>query len=151
VKGVRDRHNGLQRNPWNEVECGHHYARAMASWSVLLALSGFEYDGVKKHIGFAPRYQPENFKSFFSTGSAWGTFAQRQDGEKQVAKLEVLCGELTLNTLSLAHEASSPDRVSAKLSAISVNPRVEIRDAKILLTFPGGVKVRTGAELDIVF
>src|SRR5262249_39997847 len=44
VKAVRDRYDGAKRNPWDEVECGHHYARAMASWSLLLALSGFEYD-----------------------------------------------------------------------------------------------------------
>jgi uncharacterized protein (DUF608 family) len=40
VKAVRDRYDGLRRNPWDEVECGHHYARAMSSWGVLLALSG---------------------------------------------------------------------------------------------------------------
>ena len=39
VKAVRDRYDGLRRNPWDEVECGHHYARAMSSWAVLLALS----------------------------------------------------------------------------------------------------------------
>jgi len=39
VRGVRDRYDGRRRNPWNEVECGSHYARALASWSVLLALS----------------------------------------------------------------------------------------------------------------
>ena len=43
VKGVADRYDGLRRNPWNEVECGSHYARALASWSVLTALSGYGY------------------------------------------------------------------------------------------------------------
>ena len=37
VKAVRDRHDGLKRNPFNEPECGHNYARSMASWNVLLA------------------------------------------------------------------------------------------------------------------
>ena len=50
VKGARDRYDGVSRppiprNPWNEIECGGHYARAMSSWSILLALSGYEYDG----------------------------------------------------------------------------------------------------------
>src|SRR5262249_38494055 len=29
VEAVRARHDGVRRNPWDEVECGHHYARAM--------------------------------------------------------------------------------------------------------------------------
>ena len=37
VKAVRDRHDGLKRNPFDEPECGHNYARSMASWNCLLA------------------------------------------------------------------------------------------------------------------
>jgi uncharacterized protein (DUF608 family) len=37
VKAVRDRHDGYKRNPFNEPECGHNYARSMASWNCLLA------------------------------------------------------------------------------------------------------------------
>lgn len=37
VKAVRDRHDGLKRNPYSEPECGHNYARSMASWNCLLA------------------------------------------------------------------------------------------------------------------
>ena len=44
VKALRERHDGVRRNPWNEVECGYHYARSMASWGLILALSGFSYD-----------------------------------------------------------------------------------------------------------
>ncbi len=35
VKAVRDRHNGANRNPFNEPECGSYYARSMASWALL--------------------------------------------------------------------------------------------------------------------
>ena len=50
VRGARDRYDGVPRppigrNPWNEIECGGHYARAMSSWSLLLAASGFHCDG----------------------------------------------------------------------------------------------------------
>jgi len=37
VKAVRDRHDGARRNPFDEPECGHNYARSMASWNCLLA------------------------------------------------------------------------------------------------------------------
>jgi hypothetical protein len=61
-RGVHERYHPSKRNPWNEIECGDHYARAMASWGVLLSLAGFEYDGPAATIGFAPRLTPEDFQ-----------------------------------------------------------------------------------------
>jgi non-lysosomal glucosylceramidase len=78
VEGVRARHDGAKRNPWDEFECGHHYARAMASWSVLLALSGYRYSAVEQRLSFAPVRQAmdgDRFQCFFSTGSAWGSLS----------------------------------------------------------------------------
>jgi hypothetical protein len=46
IVNVRNRYDGNKRNPFNEVECGNHYARTMASWSTILALSGFHYAAV---------------------------------------------------------------------------------------------------------
>lgn len=37
VTDVRDRYDGRRRNPFNEVECGHHYVRSMASWGLVEA------------------------------------------------------------------------------------------------------------------
>jgi non-lysosomal glucosylceramidase len=97
VKAVRDRHDGFRRNPWNEVECGHHYARSMASWALLPALSGFTFDMVQKEIRFAPIINQDDFVSFWSTGLGWGTYEQRknmQTGEIE-ADVKVLYGDLT--------------------------------------------------------
>lgn len=151
VKGVRDRYDGLRRNPWNEVECGHHYARAMASWSVLLALSGQEYDGVKKHLGFAPRITPGNFRSFFSTGSAWGTFSQRQMGRQHQATIQVLWGDQTLKTLALASYGTAARRVSARLDDKPVELTSETAVGKIVLTFPSPIEIKRGGTLEVVF
>ena len=41
ITNVRHRYDGERRNPWDEAECGHHYARAMSAWSGIIALSGF--------------------------------------------------------------------------------------------------------------
>ena len=55
TRAVHDRYHASRRNPWNEVECGDHYARSMASYGVYLAACGYEYHGPKGHLGFAPR------------------------------------------------------------------------------------------------
>jgi uncharacterized protein (DUF608 family) len=95
VKAVRERHDGVKRNPWNEVECGHHYARSMASWALLTSLSGYRFDMTKGTVGFKPRIHTDDFCCFFSTATAWGTFTQTINPATGEAKqtIEVLYGD----------------------------------------------------------
>ncbi len=76
IRDIRARYDGRKRNPFDEAECGHHYARAMASWAAVLALSGFRYSGVEKTISFAAK--EGNY--FRSNGSSWGTCGIRKAG-----------------------------------------------------------------------
>ncbi len=96
VKAVRDRHDGVRRSPWNEVECGHHYARSLASWGVLIALSGFRFNMVAREIDFSPVINSDDFSCFWSTGTAWGTYHQRRHAETGEIKwaIDVLHGSL---------------------------------------------------------
>lgn len=96
VKAVRDRHDGYKRNPWNEVECGNHYARSLASWAVLIALSGFKYDMVNGKVSFKPVINEEDFSCFWSTGKAWGIYNQKKNTDTGEAEwsIEVLYGSL---------------------------------------------------------
>ena len=94
AKAVRDRHDGYRRNPFNEVECGHHYARSMASWALLLSLSGYKYDLTKNEIGFSPVINKEDFNCFFSTGKHWGIFRSKKDeAGKIIQEIEILYGD----------------------------------------------------------
>lgn len=102
VKAVRDRYDGRRRNPWDEVECGHHYARAMSSWGLLLALTGYSFSGPERKIGFAPLVYPEDFRAFWSAGTGWGSYFQRVSEEKRLnAGLQVASGKLFLKEFSI--------------------------------------------------
>ncbi|HTL51645.1 MAG TPA: GH116 family glycosyl hydrolase, partial [Planctomycetota bacterium] len=101
VKGLRDRHTGTQRNPWDEYECGHHYARSMAAYSVLLALSGFQYSAPAQRLGFAPRVYAENFAAFFSVAAGWGMVRQQIGSGVQRATVELRAGSLTLQEIDV--------------------------------------------------
>ena len=93
VEAVRNRHDGIKHSPWNEVECGNHYVRAMASWGLLPAASGYKYDLTKNEVSFAPKYSSENFSAFFSTGKNWGIYKQQMvDGELK-KEIEILYGD----------------------------------------------------------
>ena len=74
VHGIRNRYNGKRRSPYNEIECGNHYARSMAAWGLLIALSGYEYDMTENKIKFSPRVQEEDFACFYSNGKSWGIY-----------------------------------------------------------------------------
>ena len=96
VKAVRDRHDGVKRNPWDEFECGHHYARSMSSWGLILALSGYQCDMSEKRISFTPRINGDDFRCFWSTGTAWGTFTQKRDANGSLThNVEVIHGNLS--------------------------------------------------------
>ncbi len=111
VKGARDRYDGvprppIPRNPWNEIECGGHYARAMSSWSLLLALSGYEYDGPRQVLRFTPRISPEKFQSFFCGPLGWGHLRQTRADGRQVNEISVVHGRLGVGRLRLAMVAA---------------------------------------------
>lgn len=100
-RAVHERYQPASHNPWNEVECGDHYARALASYGVFLALCGYEYHGPRGHIGFAPRLRPENFRAAFTAAQGWGTVEQIRSGDRQQLTLSVKWGQLALSTIAL--------------------------------------------------
>jgi hypothetical protein len=101
VDAVRSRYDGARRNPWDEFECGHHYARALASWSVLLALSGFHYRAPEGWLEFGPRVNPDDFRCFFSVGTGWGSFRQTRRIDSFSASVALREGALPLRILRL--------------------------------------------------
>jgi len=72
VRAARSRYDGKIRNPFDEYECGHWYARALSSFGLLTALTGVSYDNVKKTLNISPRIRGD-FRSFLSTASGYGT------------------------------------------------------------------------------
>jgi non-lysosomal glucosylceramidase len=105
INAVHERHDGIRRNPWDEVECGHHYARSMSSWMVLLALSGQHGDLGQGELSFNPNTDastdPDHFQCFWSNGRAWGRYEQRRSTDGTwTPQIDVLGGSLDGVTLS---------------------------------------------------
>jgi hypothetical protein len=73
LRASRDRYDGRVRNPFNEYECGHWYARALSSYGYLQALTGVRYDGVDKTLFVDSKIG--DFVSFLSTETGFGTVA----------------------------------------------------------------------------
>jgi Glycosyl-hydrolase family 116, catalytic region len=71
VRTSRNRYDGRVRNPFNEYECGHWYARALSSYGYLQALTGVRYDAVDKILYIDSKLG--DFTSFLSTETGFGT------------------------------------------------------------------------------
>jgi len=97
IANIRDRYDGRKRSPFDEAECGHHYARAMASWAAVPAMTGFHYSGVDKTMTFAR----QEGNHFWSNGDAWGACTIERTGDSAKVTLAVLHGEVTLTEFCL--------------------------------------------------
>ena len=166
VKAVRERYDGSRRNPFDEFECGHHYARAMASWAVLLALTGFTADLPCRRLAFAPRVgsgSGRDFTAFFSVGTGWGLYRQRFTAKAAARyEVEVRYGTLILETLGVpeppggfpagarvralvgGREAAASISAAARGSDVHLSPARELRPGRTLIVEVGPGRKRPG-------
>lgn len=120
TRAIHDRYSANRgRNPYNEIECSDHYARAGSSFAVFLAACGFQYDQSKRLLAFDPvvRAPDGSFKAPFLTSSAWGTY-QESDG---TASLRIAWGTLDLDKLDLAVFLGKEAKATLNGREISLN------------------------------
>ena len=148
IRTIDERYDGNKRNPFNEVECGDHYARSMASYGALIAISGFEFHGPKGHIGFAPRLTPENFKVPFTAAQGWGTFEQKAEGAKLKAQISIRYGKLRVKTISLVLvKDMQADAAKVLVSGKSVDASLVAQDGKVTIALGADVVISAGESL----
>lgn len=148
-RGIHERYHPAKHNPWNEIECGDHYARSLAGWGVFLAFSGFNYHGSEKRIEFAPRWKPEDFRTAFTAAEGWGLYRQHRDTGRQSHQLHVRWGRMELQQTAFdVPESVRVRRVEARLSGEPVSldwqqtgRRVRIRFPQILIPAPGTFEI----------
>jgi uncharacterized protein (DUF608 family) len=88
VRTARARYDGRVRNPFDEYECGHWYARAMSSYALIEACTGVRYDAVTKTLYVDSRVG--DFVSFLSTETGFGNVVYK----KGKVTVKVVYGEI---------------------------------------------------------
>jgi hypothetical protein len=147
IQSTRARYNGEKRNPWDEAECGHHYARAMSSWSAFVALSGFRYHGPDAAVIAVPRVGPEPFQCFWSTATGWGTFALASPaGGATRFTLRVLSGKLPCRSCEVKAGGGA---TSASLNGKAVAHEIARRNQRVVFRFRDPFTVEESGELQI--
>jgi uncharacterized protein (DUF608 family) len=150
VEAIRRRFDGERRNPWNEQECGHHYARAMAAWAVPLALAGFHYSAVAQRLQLAPRRSPEAFQTFWVIPTGWGMAGQQIDGRRQQVRWEVRAGQVVVQRLGVELPAGATLQSAAIKLAGSPRPAQATQTGPaVTLALDESVTVEAGQTLVI--
>lgn len=148
VCGVRERYNGMKKSPWNEIECGDYYARAMSSWSLLLAAQGYAYDGPARMLAFDPKLSADNHCSMFTAAEGWGTFVQERDGQSQHNAIQVVEGQCELATLRFGLPAQAKAVTgSAKVGDSGVAAKISFDRGTALVKFDEAATVSAGQTL----
>jgi non-lysosomal glucosylceramidase len=147
IHNIRSRYDGEKRNPWDEAECGHHYARAMASWTSFVAISGFSYDGMQAAVIAVPRIAHREFHCFWSTGTAWGTFSYTQPraGNTQFI-LKVFSGALRCQSCEITASGSAS---TLTFQDKSLRHKLEIQASRGVLRFSDLATLKEGEALEI--
>jgi hypothetical protein len=95
VRTARKRYNGQIRNPFDEYECGHWYARAMSSYALIEALTGVRYDAVDNTLYVDSKIG--DFTSFLSTSTGFGDV----DYKNGKAMLKVVYGHINVARIKI--------------------------------------------------
>jgi uncharacterized protein (DUF608 family) len=148
---IDDRYHPARRNPYNEIECGDHYARAMASHGAYVALSGYFHHGPRGEIGFAPRLTPGDFRCAFTAAEGWGTFSQKIKGGALDAELALRWGKLRLRKLSIGLPANGKlTTVAVSLAGRQVPAILSINDGRAEIQFSEALALSKGQDLSIM-
>ncbi len=149
-RAIHDRYDASLRNPYNEIECSDHYARAMASYGVFQALCGFQCHGPRGEVEFAPRLTPERFKAPFVGPEGWGTFRQQIEGGTMTASLELAHGTLGVKALTLTLPAGvEVSSVAARLADEESPASLRCEGRRITVQWPEILRVPQGGKLEV--
>ena len=155
---ARSRYDGRRRdglnsgpggNPYNELECGKFYARALSSWSLLIASQGQILEGPAGVLGFKPNWQPEDHRSFFTAPEGWGLFVQQQNEKTQTQRVEVRHGCLRLKTLVFSAPHPVTTAVVVTVDGKPVPANLQQADEEVRITLAKETVVPEGSALEV--
>jgi hypothetical protein len=147
IENIRRRYDGERRNPWDEAECGYFYARPMASWAAILALSGFRYDAAQKSVEAKPRINRERFSSFWSTGSGWGSFSQLVKPKQARFSLSMAAGRLACRSVTLVWQQATGATSSARLGGRPLSHQLHRSGNEVAFVFSEELVLKAGDQV----
>ncbi len=149
IRAIHDRYAPEKRNPYNEIEYGNHYTRAMSSYGAFVAASGFTLNEPDGAIGFDPKITPDNFRSAFITGGGWGTFSQKREEGRQTNTIAFKYGSANLSKITLYAENVQKRSVRLNINGKNIPIRLKRNDRQYEINWKG-TNLKAGGEIELI-
>lgn len=147
---IHERYHGSKRNPYNEIECSDHYARAMASYGTFITACGFYYHGPKQVIGFNPAINADGFNAAFTAAEGWGSYSQQRTKQTFQCTYAVHYGIVKLSSIKCAPQPGcQPVKATAKIGDESLECKLTITGDDCTVDMVQPVALKPGQELFI--
>ena len=148
IRTVHDRYHAAKRNPFNEVECSDHYARAMASYGAFITACGYAYHGPKGEMTFAPKWSADKFMAPFTAAEGWGTYAQQKRNKLYEYRIDVAYGSLQLEALIVDKDDAKPvKKVTATLGGQPIAVQLKQNAKTLILRLSARQKLQVNQPL----
>jgi len=117
IRAVRKRYDGNYRNPWNEIECGDHYIRALSSWRLYESSIGFFWDAINSKMKLLPIINESECQGLIITSECWGKFQILKNNEEIRVNIIPIDGTIILYEIETWN--------------MNDNPEIEIKQLKL--------------------
>jgi hypothetical protein len=121
----------------------------MAAWAPLLALSGFLYHGAEQSVIIAPGTRATEFRSFWSTGTGWGTFRQAVQNGSPRLHLRVAQGSLPCRSIETGRAVPAGTATAVRIGGKAVDHKLTRERGRSIFVFAHPVEVTASAALEI--
>lgn len=148
LNAVRTRYDGTRMNPWNDIECGDHYVRAMSSWSILLTATNFGWDAHAGELTLGNRVGEKTLRAPFFAAPAWGEFQIDSDNGTEV-NIRTAHGSIQIGTL-VWPGVEGADNVTATLDGTELELSIESDSSAYRISFPKKIHLAAGSELRVL-
>ncbi|MBN9299385.1 MAG: hypothetical protein J0I41_20455 [Filimonas sp.] len=151
TRAIHDRYHAKKRNPFNEIECSDHYARAMASYGTFITACGFQYHGPKGYIRFAPQWKKDDFAAAFTAATAWGSYTQQQKANTQVHIFSVQYGTLSLSAIGIeCFAVKKAAKATVRIDQLLLPATLVQAGNDIVVTLAEACNIPAGKQISII-
>ena len=148
LTAVRKRYNGERMNPWNDIECGDHYVRAMSSWSILLAATDFGWDAHLGELRLGNKTGQKHLVAPYFAAPAWGQYEIDETGPSTRILVKPSEGSMAIRSIVLPSIASAVS-ATTQLEGRNCDCQIESVGSGIRITFGSNISLAAAKQLSI--